>query len=77
MTFDENVENKALNEFESLNLDIPSNKDIVKNFHVSIIKEKMLKNEPLDEDAEAEKLLKDLQTDNHKNSMDETDENIQ
>jgi len=60
MNFDDTSEKKALNEFESLNLDIPSNKEIVRNHFKQIIKEKMLKTEALDEEEEAEKLLKDL-----------------
>jgi hypothetical protein len=60
MHLDDSAEKKALNEFESLNLDIPSNKEVVRNYYKQIIKDKMLKTEALDEEEEAEKLLKDL-----------------
>jgi hypothetical protein len=76
MTFDEQLEKKALNEFEALNVDIPSNKEVVRNHYKQIIKEKMLKADPLNEDEEAEKLLKDLQKDEMQGSMDESEEDL-
>ena len=60
MHLDDSAPKNPLNEFESLNLDIPSNKEVVRNYFKQIIKDKMLKTEALDEEEEAEKLLKDL-----------------
>ncbi len=63
MTYDEDPESEIqiLKDVEKLNIDIPSNKEIVRQFYKEIIKTKMLKQEQLDENEEAEKLVNDLQ----------------
>jgi len=45
---------------EKLNIDIPMNKEIVREYFKDIIKKNMLKSEVLDENEEAEKLVNDL-----------------
>ena len=45
---------------EKLNIEIPTNKEIVREYYKEIIRKKMVKAEPLDENEEAEKLMADL-----------------
>ena len=45
---------------EKLNIEIPTNKEVVREYYKDIIRKKMLKTEPLDEHEEANKLVNDL-----------------
>lgn len=62
MNFDEDPNNQVqiLKDVEKLNIDIPMNKEIVREYFKDIIKKNMLKSEVLDENEEAEKLVNDL-----------------
>lgn len=62
MTMDEGNEDKIqiLKDVETLNIDIPANKDIVRDYYKEQIRQKMLKTEILDEDEAAENLMADL-----------------
>jgi hypothetical protein len=61
---DPKKEVQILKEVERLNIEIPTNKEIVREHYKSIIRNKMIKSEQLDEDEEAEKLMADLQNEN-------------
>ena len=60
MNFDEGSDIQILKDYEKLNIDIPTNRKIVREHYKEIIRAKMKKEEPLDEDEEAEKLMNEL-----------------
>jgi hypothetical protein len=54
---------------ESLNVEIPANKEIVREYYKDQIRQRSVKNEPLNENEEAEKLINDLENNNEANQQ--------